>query len=100
MHQATISFSILPESRGVVTVSKDQHDDEIEIIDDIIDTKGKYRKIVQAAIAQWVKDYQSGKIQINTVNDLRTLVQLDTELQKGLLLSNKMKTNRSRKRGK
>ncbi|MGG0344598.1 hypothetical protein ABEZ21_03970 [Brevibacillus porteri] len=81
-------------------MSKDQRDDEIEIIDDIIATKGKYRKIVQAAIAQWVKDYQSGKIQINTVNDLRTLVQLDTELQKGLLLSNKMKTNRSRKRGK
>lgn len=76
----------------------DNQDDELIIIDSIIDAKGKYRKIVQAAIAQWVKDYQSGKIQINTVNDLRTLVQLDTELQKGLLLSNKMKTNRTRKR--
>ncbi|WP_301171044.1 hypothetical protein [Brevibacillus nitrificans] len=73
---------------------------ELELIESLLDSKTKYRKIVQAAIAQWVKDYQSGKIQINTVNDLRTLVFLDSELHKGLLLSNKMKVNRSRKRGK
>lgn len=69
-------------------------DDELEIIDTIIESKGKYRKIVQAAIAQWVKDYQNGKIQINTVNDLRTLVQMDTDLQKGLLLTRKMRSNK------
>lgn len=80
--------------------SDQQDEDELDIIEGIIDSKHKYRKIVQAAIAQWVKDYQNGRIQINTVNDLRSLVQMDAELQKGLLLSRKMKTNRSRKRGK
>ncbi|MFF0831008.1 hypothetical protein ACFYU8_29635 [Brevibacillus sp. NPDC003359] len=76
-------------------MNKDQRDDELDTIDAIIESNGKYRKIVQAAIAQWVKDYQNGKIQINTVNDLRTLVQLDTDLQKGLLLTRKMKSNRT-----
>lgn len=78
-------------------MSKDETLDELELLDTIIDSKEKYRKIVQAAIGQWVKDYQSGKIQVNTVNDLRILIHMDAELQRGILTSNKMKSNRKRK---
>nr|WP_301170424.1 hypothetical protein [Brevibacillus nitrificans] len=73
------------------------YSDELELIDSHIDSKTKYRKIVQAAIAQWVKDYQSGAIQVNTVNDLRILINMDAELQRGILTNNKMKSNRKRK---
>lgn len=71
--------------------------DELDLIDSHIDSKTKYRRIVQAAIAQWVKDYQNGTIQVNTVNDLRILINMDAELQRGILTSNKMKSNRNRK---
>lgn len=35
---------------------------EVEVIEGILESKTKYRKVVQAAIAKWVKDFQSGHI--------------------------------------
>ena len=64
-------------------VSKDllvEH--EIKVIEGILDSKAKYRKIVQAGIARWVKDFQEGNIKIETVNDLKQLIEIDLELQK------------------
>lgn len=55
---------------------------EIEVIQGIYESKEQYRKIVKAAIARWVKDFQDGRITISTVDDLRKLVELDIELQK------------------
>lgn len=55
---------------------------EIEVISNIIESKAKYRKIVQAGIAKWVRDFQDGRIEIRTVDDLRKLIELDLELQK------------------
>jgi hypothetical protein len=55
---------------------------EIEVIEGILESKAKYRKVVQAAIAKWVKDFQSGHIEIKTVDDLKKLIELDIELQK------------------
>lgn len=49
---------------------------------EIEDSKVKYRKIVQAGIAAWVRDFQSGKIKIETVDDLRKLIEMDLELQR------------------
>lgn len=37
---------------------------------------------MKAAIAKWVKDFQSGHIEIKTVDDLKKLIELDIELQK------------------
>lgn len=55
---------------------------EIETYENIGESKEKYRKIVQAGITQWVKDFQSGHIKINTVEDLKKLIELDIHLQK------------------
>lgn len=52
------------------------------IIEGISDSKAKYRKIVQAGIAKWVSDFQKGAIEINSVDDLKKLIELDIELQR------------------
>ena len=48
---------------------------------DISESVSKYRKLTQAAIGQWVKDFQEGNIQIRTVDDLEKLIRLDIFLQ-------------------
>ena len=48
----------------------------------IHDARDKYRKIVQAGIAKWISDFQQGRIVINSVSDLRQLIDMDLELQK------------------
>lgn len=66
-----------------VPVSNDlllQH--EIEVLEGILESKEQYRKVVKAAIGKWVKDFQSGHIEIKTVDDLKKLIELDIELQK------------------
>lgn len=55
---------------------------QANIIQGIQDSKSKYRKIVQAGIARWVSDFQKGNIQINSVDDLKKLIELDIELQR------------------
>lgn len=55
---------------------------EIGVIEKIIESKDQYRKVVKAAIAKWIKDFQSGHIEIKTVDDLKKLIELDIELQR------------------
>ncbi|MDC0760605.1 hypothetical protein POF51_07880 [Brevibacillus sp. AG] len=55
---------------------------EIGIIESINESKEQYRKVIKAAIAKWVKDFQSGHIEIKTVDDLKKLIELDIQLQK------------------
>jgi hypothetical protein len=55
---------------------------EAAVFEGILDSKQKYRKIVQAGIAKWVSDFQKGNIEINSVEDLKKLIELDIELQK------------------
>ncbi|RAT95948.1 hypothetical protein [Brevibacillus sp. Leaf182] len=55
---------------------------QIEVMEGIMESKDQYRKVVKAAIAKWVKDFQSGNIEIKTVDDLKKLIELDIELQK------------------
>jgi trehalose/maltose hydrolase-like predicted phosphorylase len=52
------------------------------IIEGIADSKSKYRKIVQAGIAKWVSDFQKCNIQVNSVDDLKKLIELDIDLQR------------------
>jgi trehalose/maltose hydrolase-like predicted phosphorylase len=52
------------------------------VIEGITESKTKYRKIVQAGIAKWVSDFQKGNIEINSVDDLKKLIELDIELQR------------------
>lgn len=55
---------------------------QLNIAKSISESKARYRKIVQAAIARWVKDFQEGRIEIKTVDDLKKLVEIDIELQR------------------
>ncbi|GIQ67445.1 hypothetical protein DUZ99_02085 [Xylanibacillus composti] len=55
---------------------------ELEIAQGIMESKEQYRKIIKAAVARWVKDFQDNRIEIQTVDDLRKLIELDIELQK------------------
>ncbi|TMV49375.1 hypothetical protein FE783_12730 [Paenibacillus mesophilus] len=55
---------------------------ELQVLGGIIDSKEKYRKIIQAGIARWVRDFQDGRIEIKTVDDLKKLIEIDLELQK------------------
>lgn len=65
--------------------SNTRSNDEAEYLDyrdEIAETKSKYRKVTQAAIAKWVKDFQAGTIRIETVDDLKKLIELDIDLQR------------------
>lgn len=55
---------------------------ELEVLQGIAESKEQYRKIIKAAVARWVQDFRDNRIEINTVDDLRKLIELDIELQK------------------
>ncbi|TKI72631.1 hypothetical protein FC756_00780 [Lysinibacillus mangiferihumi] len=55
---------------------------EISMAESINESKERYRNIVQAGIAQWVKDFKDGQIKVSTVDDLKKLIELDIDLQK------------------
>lgn len=55
---------------------------EVEVVQGILESKEQYRKVVKAAIGKWIKDFQSGHIEIKTVDDLKKLIELDIELQR------------------
>ena len=64
------------------TPDEDLLQHELEVAEGILESKDQYRKIVKAAIAQWVKDLQAGHIMMKTVQDLERLIELDIKLQK------------------
>lgn len=71
-------------------------ENELKILEGIYDSKDKYRKIIHAGIARWVKDFQEGKIKIETINDLEKLIKLDIELQvNDLVLSERKRRART-----
>mgnify|MGYP000845557772 CR=1 FL=1 len=43
----------------------------------VVATKANYRKIIKAAIGRWVKRFQGGEIDVESVWDLERLVKLD-----------------------
>ncbi|MED1792898.1 hypothetical protein P4V54_09455 [Brevibacillus nitrificans] len=51
-----------------------------EILVGIQKSKTKYRAIIQASIAKWVKDFQDGNK--TSVDDLKKLIEIDLQLQK------------------
>lgn len=55
---------------------------ELKVAEQVAESKVKYRKIIQAGIAQWVKDFQEGRIKFESVDDLKKLIEMDLRLQK------------------
>lgn len=55
---------------------------EVDIAQGVLESKAKYRKVVQAGIAKWVNDFQRGLIEVKSVDDLKKLIELDIALQK------------------
>lgn len=43
--------------------------------------RDKYRKIVQAGLAKWISNFQQGKIKLETVSDLKQLIEMDEYFQ-------------------
>lgn len=68
-------------------MTNEKHNDllqqhELEVMQGILESKEQYRRIIKAAVARWVKDFQDNRIEINTVDDLRKLIELDIRLQR------------------
>lgn len=47
-----------------------------------LDDNEQYRKIVRIGIAQWLTNLKEGKIKLQTVNDLKVLIETDKILKK------------------
>ena len=60
---------------------------EIVVIEEQINTTKSYQKIVKAGISQWIKDFQNGNIKINSIDDLKKLLEVDMQLQKSVIES-------------
>ncbi|WP_339303981.1 hypothetical protein [Paenibacillus sp. FSL R5-0519] len=63
------------------TPDEDLLQHELAVMEGILESKEQYRKIVKAAIAQWVRELQAGHIKMQTVQDLERLIELDIKLQ-------------------
>lgn len=72
----------------------DQIKQDLKVIEGIQESKEKYRKVIQAGIAKWVKDFQDGRIKIESVEDLKKLIEMDIELQRDDLTLNRIKRNK------
>ncbi|WP_144460023.1 hypothetical protein [Bacillus pumilus] len=55
---------------------------QAEQAEDIDKATANLRKITQAAIAQWVRDFKAGNIKLTTVEDLKKLIELEMYLLK------------------
>lgn len=41
----------------------------------------EYKKIIRVALGKWLKNLQSGEIKLNTVSDLKLLIEVDLMLK-------------------
>lgn len=41
----------------------------------------EYKKIIRVALGKWLKNLQSGEIKLNTVSDLKVLIEADLMLK-------------------
>ncbi|XNN69490.1 hypothetical protein ACLM2U_17210 [Bacillus pumilus] len=55
---------------------------QAEQAEDIEKATANLRKITQAVIAQWVRDFKAGNIKLTTVEDLKKLIELEMYLLK------------------
>lgn len=77
------------------TKREQEDSNEFKLLGELIDQKQQYRKIIKAAVTHWVKDFQDGNIQIQTVEDLRTLMQIELELQDSIRLDQAIRDRRN-----
>ncbi|ANB66136.1 hypothetical protein GFC29_3867 (plasmid) [Anoxybacillus sp. B7M1] len=90
MMEMKLQFSTKQDTQLIVPDDVEQTEDEeralllheLSKINEYEDAVEKYRKIAQAGIAQWVKDFKSGHIKISSVDDLEKLIKIDLMLQK------------------
>ncbi|RZG21897.1 hypothetical protein, partial [Klebsiella pneumoniae] len=70
------------ENRNVCSLSDDEKENllllhQAELAEGLNKSIQNYRKITQAGIAQWVRDFKDGHIKLSTVDDLKKLVELE-----------------------
>lgn len=73
------------------TKNEKEQNSEFQLLGELIEQKQQYRKIIKAAVTHWVKDFQDGRVQIQTVEDLRTLMQIELELQNSIRLDQSLR---------
>ncbi|MCI1842353.1 MAG: hypothetical protein RR554_11445 [Vagococcus sp.] len=56
---------------------------EMELENEIKDSENveEYRKIIRAALGIWLKNLKNGTIKLNSVSDLKVLIEADTMLK-------------------
>lgn len=75
------------ENRNICSLSDDEKENllllhQAELAEGLNKSIQNYRKITQAGIAQWVRDFKDGHIKLSTVDDLKKLVELEIYLLK------------------
>lgn len=71
--------------RGVETMENNDFDIlDLELEKELrsLDDNEQYRKIIRAGIAQWLTNLKEGKIKLQTVNDLKVLIETEKILRK------------------
>lgn len=53
----------------------------IQKAEDQAESIEEYKKIIRVALGKWLKNLQSGEIKLNTVSDLKLLIEADLMLK-------------------
>lgn len=69
--------------RGACTMDNEQLELEylIQQAEEKQESVEEYKKIIRVALSKWLKNLQSGAIKLETVNDLKLLIEADLMLK-------------------
>lgn len=59
----------------------EQLDFEIQKAIEKAESIDEYKKIIRAALGQWLKNLQAGEIKLNSISDLKVLIEADLMLK-------------------
>jgi len=70
--------------RGAYTMENEKINERLDVLDLELDKEfseaedyKQYHKIIRATLAQWLKKLKAGEIKLNSVSDLKTLIEAD-----------------------
>lgn len=69
--------------RGAKTMGTEDFDIEYEIkkAEEKAETVDEYKRIIRVALGKWLSNLQSGEIKLNSVSDLKVLIEADLMLK-------------------
>ena len=71
------------QMRGAQTMGTEDFDLDYEIkkAEEKAETVDEYKRIIRVALGQWLSNLQSGEIKLNSVSDLKVLIEADLMLK-------------------